>query len=116
MEEEKSKIDTLFGHIREYVEQRIKLVNLDVHYKTSKAVSGMASVFAILLLGIFVLLFLSLALSWWIGNELNAISLGFLIVGGIYFFIVMVVYINRDKWITLPVINSFLKNIADEED
>ncbi len=114
--EDKSNIDNLLLHAKDYAEERIKLVNLNLHDKASRALSGVASALVFSVCGIFVLLFLSLALAWWIGKQLDEAFLGFLIVGGAYLLIAIVIYINREKWIRIPVINSFLKNVADEED
>lgn len=113
--EDKFKLESLFAHARDYVEERIKLVNLNIHDKASRSVSGIAAALIFLIFGLFVLLFLSLALSWWIGQMLEP-YLGFLIVGGAYLIIATLFYVNREKWIKLPVMNIFLKNIADDED
>jgi glycerol uptake facilitator-like aquaporin len=114
--EAKSKIDNLFIHVKDYLEERVKLISLNLHEKTSKAVSNVASGLIMFILAIFILLFLSLAASWWIGRALEEPALGFLIVGAFYILLTTLIYMNRAKWIGVPLMNVFLKNIADEED
>jgi hypothetical protein len=112
----RSQVDKLFLHVREYVEARVRLVSLDLHDKASRGASGVAAGIIFLVFGIFILLFFSLAASWWIGRQTGEPFMGFLAVGGFYLVIGLLIYINRNSWIRKPVINAFLKNIADEED
>jgi len=113
--ETQSKIESLLIHMRDYAEERVKLISLTIHDKVARTISDAASFLIFIVIGLFTLLFLSLALSWWIGRQLEEPFLGFLIVGGFYLLITILIYVNRGKWIRMPVINAFLKSIADEE-
>jgi len=55
-------------------------------------------------------------MAWWIGQTLEQPFLGFLIIGGFYLLLVLLVYANREKWIRTPVVNAFLKGVMDEQD
>jgi hypothetical protein len=114
--EEKSKVDSLLLHAKEYVEERIRLVTLEIHDKVTRTLSGIVMSVIISLLSIFVILFFSFALAWWIGRELEGIYIGFLVVGGFYLLVAILIYVNRDKWIATPVMNIFIKNITANEE
>ncbi len=114
--EEKIKIEHLLSDVKDYAEERMNLMILSVQEKTSKAVAGTASLIFVLVLTVFMLGFLSMAAAWFIGQWLNQPSLGFLIVGVFYFIAAIMLWSNREKWVGLPIMNAFLKNISDEED
>ncbi len=114
--EEKVKIEYLVSHVKEYAEERMNLIMLNAQEKTSKAIAGTASVLILIVLGIFALGFMSTALAWFIGQQLEQAFLGFLIVGGVYLLIAILLWVNREKWIGFPIMNAFLKHIADDED
>jgi len=114
--EEKIKIERLVSNVKDYAEERVNLFMLNVQEKTAKAIAGTASVLIIIVLGIFTLAFLSFALAWFLGQVLEKPYLGFLIVGGIYLLAGILLWTNRMKWIGLPFMNAFLKNIADDDE
>jgi hypothetical protein len=114
--EEKIKIEKLVSTVKDYAEERMNLIMLNVQEKTAKAIAGTSSVLLLIVLGVFTLAFLSTALAWFIGQQLGQLYLGFLIVGGVYLLVAILIWINRVKWIGLPVMNAFLKNIADDDE
>jgi len=114
--EEKIKIEQLVSNVKDYAEERMNLIMLNVQEKTAKAIAGTASVLILIILGIFTLGFLSLALAWFLGKILGTAYLGFLIVAGIYLLAAILLWVNRVKWIGFPVMNAFLKNIADDDE
>ena len=113
--EENVKIERFVSHVKEYAEERLNLIILNLTLKVSKVLSKAAGMVTFSIIGIFALLFVSIGVAWWIGTMLQQPFLGFLIMGGIYLLIVILLYANREKWIHTPVINAFLKNISDEE-
>jgi hypothetical protein len=114
--EEKIKIERLVSNVKDYAEERMNLIMLNVQEKTAKAIAGTASVLIIIVLGVFTLAFLSFALAWFIGQMLEQPYLGFLIVAGVYLLVGILLWANRVKWIGFPVMNAFLKNIADDDE
>jgi apolipoprotein N-acyltransferase len=107
MAEIKSKAEDLAEHAGDYFETQFKLAALNV---TDKA-TGMASqsfTFAVVaILALFVLLFLGLGLSWWIGRVINNIVGGFFIVAGVYVFLIALLLLLR-KSVIAPAIRNFL--------
>ena len=114
--EEKIKIERLVSNVKDYAEERLNLIMLSMQEKTAKAIAGTATVLIVIVLGVFTLAFLSFALAWFIGQQLEQPFLGFLIVGGVYLLTAILLWVNRVRWIGSPVMNAFLKNIADDDD
>lgn len=114
--EEKIKIERLVSNVKDYAEERMNLIMLSVQEKTAKAVAGTASVLIVIVLGIFTLAFLSFALAWAIGQMFEQPYIGFLIVGGVYLLAGILLWVNRVRWIGFPVMNAFLKSIADDDE
>lgn len=56
-----------------------------------------------------VLLFLSIALAFYIGSYLSNYALGFLCVGGLYVLVTVLLVLVRDKIIEGPLLNKFSK-------
>jgi len=57
-----------------------------------------------------------MALAFWLSNLVESFALGFLIVAVIYAIIGIVVYINRSKWLFLPLMNKFLRMLYRNQD
>jgi hypothetical protein len=110
------KIERLVSNVKEYAEERINLVMLNAQEKTARAIASTASVLIVIVLGIFTLAFLSFALAWFIGQMLEQPFLGFLIVGGVYLLAAILLWVNRVRWIGFPVMNAFIKSIADDDE
>lgn len=113
--EENTKIESVFQHMRHYLETRLDLFILNSSDKASDIISSIASVLLIAVSMVFVLLFLSIGAALWIGHSYGETSMGFLIVGIFYLVISIVLYIFRYSFIKLPVINKFLKALNYDE-
>lgn len=116
--EEKNKIDSLINHVKEYAEQSFNLLLLNLYEKTARMISGATAAIIFAVFGIIVLLFLSMGLAIWIGHALGETYLGFFVVAAFYLLVAAFLYIMRDKWIRLPVVNSVIRDIyyAEEKD
>jgi hypothetical protein len=116
--EEKSKIDSLVNHVKEYAEQSFNLLLINLYEKVSRMISGATAAIILAVFGVIVLLFLSMGVALWIGRALGEIFLGFFIVAAFYMLVAAFLYMMRDKWIRLPVVNSVIRSIyyAEEED
>jgi hypothetical protein len=116
--EEKNKIDSLASHIKQYAEESFNLLLINMYEKVSRMISGATAAIIFAVFGIIVLLFASIGLSLWVGGLLDETFLGFFIVAAFYSLIAAFLYMMRDKWIRLPVVNSVIKSIyyAEEED
>src|SRR5947208_13634729 len=104
--DEKSKIDSLASHTKQYAEETLNLLLLNLYEKISRMVSGATAAIIFAAFGVLVLLFASIGLSIWIGRLLGGTFMGFFIVAIFYLLIAVFLYVMRDKWIRLPVVNS----------
>lgn len=111
----KERATDWFDAITEYAEARWNLGVLDFSEKAAKSVSNLASGLIIGIAGGLMLFFMSLGLAWYIGETLNSMPLGFLIVGLIYGALGAFLFVIREKFIKLPIINTFIRNFYHEK-
>jgi len=113
--EEKSKVESIIQHIRQYLEAKWELFLLNSSDKASGLISSIASILLIAVSMIFVLLFLSVAAAILIGRAYNDFSIGFLYVGLFYLVVSIVLYVFRNSLIKIPVINKILEALHHGE-
>jgi hypothetical protein len=115
-ESEKDKIEILVVHLKNYLKENFNLLILNTYEKISKVTSGITSVILFGTILFFTLILFSIGLCIWIGKEFGEPFLGFFLVSGIYLVAGILLYVNRKRWIGLPMINMILKNLTDETD
>ena len=113
--EEKSKVESIFQHIKQYLETRWELFILNTSDRASSMISSIASILLIAVSMIFVLLFLSIGAAMWIGGSYNDYSIGFIYVGLFYLVISIVLYVFRNSLIKMPVVNRILEFLHHAE-
>ncbi|MFY7912379.1 MAG: phage holin family protein [Emticicia sp.] len=111
----KERATDWFDSVTEYAEARWNLGVLELSEKAAKSVSNFASALIIGIIGGLMMFFMSLGLAWYIGQKLDNMPLGFVIVGFIYGLIGVVLYTIRERFIKLPIINTFIKNFYYEK-
>ncbi len=106
-----SSIETLIKSSGEYLDTKIELTKLKAIHSSSDVLSTMiywiVKIFIIFLL----IGFVSVGLAVLIGTILGEYYYGFLIVGGAYALVFLVIYIQRKKWIKGPVANGLIHKI-----
>jgi len=110
MEKEKSTFDNVIDDAQEYFEAKQQLTTLKIVEKSSQAASAATS--GLLLAGLFLLtvLFASVALGFALSAYFGSSTLGFLGVAGFYLLLMLLLFINREKWIMAPMTNTIIKN------
>ncbi len=106
MEDLKTKAERISSQAKDYIDTLFKLTSAKI---TQKIVQRSAVLIAGLILTFFVvltILFLSIGLGFWLGDILHNRIYGFLLVGGMYFILVIILLLFRKK-ILLP----FLRNL-----
>ncbi|MEO5570434.1 MAG: phage holin family protein [Bacteroidia bacterium] len=114
--EGKNKAEQFIGNIKEYAETRFDIILLNIQDKVSDVLSSIASVIVVAVLGIFIILFSSVGAAWWIGRMFHDPSIGFFCIAGFYLIVAIILILNLDKWIKLPIINALLKKININEE
>jgi hypothetical protein len=115
--EGKNELEQMFVNVKDYAETRFDIVVLNLQEKVSGILSSAASAAIMGILGVFIIFFISIGAAWLIGQSLDNPSIGFFCIGGFYLLLGIIFYVNRDKWVKIPIINGVLKKInINEED
>lgn len=105
-EELKNNFSEMQAESKAFFEANVNYFQLLGFKISAKAFGLLLKISAITLMSALGLLFLSISLAFLIGQKLENNSLGFLIVAGIYFVMVGVVYVFRKSLIELPILKK----------
>ncbi|MCW3807236.1 phage holin family protein [Plebeiibacterium marinum] len=103
------EISDIKKEINTYINSKIDLTKLQAAEDLSRFVSGIAVKLVLFYIGLFVLLFVSMAGAFAIGSYTQSNEIGFIAVAGIYFLIAIIFYLLKGKLIQTPVIKSFIQ-------
>jgi len=111
-------IGSTFGNLRniaqEYVETRIELLKVQAAEKLSSLLSNIIAYLVLVFFLLFFLLFasagLALVLSAWIGKAYA----GFLIVGGFYLLIGLIIFKSKERLLKKPLRNAIVRQLFGE--
>ena len=84
-------LSTLINKISEYIKVKGQQIKLEVISHMSKLLSHVLVVSFLVLLGLFLILFLSFGLSAYLNEVLESTFLGYFVTGGIYLFVLIVI-------------------------
>jgi len=107
-DELKENFDEVKSEFENYVDKRTDLLKLHIVNELSHFTAGFAVKMGILYLFFFVLMFLSLALAFFLGEMLHSTGWGFTIVAGIYLLLAVIFFLMRGIIVHRPVIRSFI--------
>jgi len=115
-EQVKDTSEDIFEHAKEYIEAQWKLGVLNASYKAADGITSAATALIFIVIGMIVLLFMSFSLAFFIGQHFNSFALGFLYVGILYVVVAILLWLLKDKYIKVPLINSFLKKFSSGDE
>jgi membrane protein implicated in regulation of membrane protease activity len=116
MSEEFKKAKTLVDQLKEYVNTRVSQAKLSVAEKTSKVVSLLVALLVIALVFFLFLVLASVAAAIAIGQWLNSMWLGFLIVAGLCLLLCLVIWLAKDRLLRIPVMNMIIEALFGKEE
>jgi len=118
MEEIFVKAEELMSDVKDYVDNRLSSVKLNVAEKTSKVGSQIITAAIVAVIFIFFLVFASIALAFAFTRLTGEYYWGFTIVAGLYLLTGVVLLVAKEKIIRLPLLNALLNQLFknDEED
>ena len=116
MEKTFDKVEELAAHVKEYVNNRIAATKLSVAERTSKVAAKIIAVIIVALIFFLFLIFASTALAYSLSKLTGELYWGFLIVAGIYFLLVVLVWKTKDRFLRLPILNAILRQLFTEDD
>ena len=106
----------ILNHAGDYAETFYKLNLVRLTKKVSDIGSGLVSSVLIFFISLCILLFISFAGAWWLGDITNNRALGFLLIAGFYLLIVFVLILMRKKVISPFIRNTSIRKIYEEKD
>ena len=106
----------ILNHSQDYLETLYKLNVVRATKKASNIASGLVNSVLLFFISLCVLLFLSIAAAWWIGQAVNNPALGFLSVAGFYMLLAVILIALRKNVISPFIKNSLIKKIYEEKD
>lgn len=118
-EEEKFSLSGSFTKGKEYIDTRIKLLQLKLIEKSSRVFSSLIVDLVKVVLALFVLFFFSLALGFYLSELLDSNSLGFLATGSIFILFIVIISImetNIEKKLLNMTIRKFMVKWNEDED
>ncbi|MBE14924.1 MAG: hypothetical protein ABNH00_10690 [Dokdonia sp.] len=111
MSDTTNQLERLYQKVENYTKTSVLLYKLNAVDRTADIVSSLASRAVIAVILTFITLFLSIALSVYLGNLLGDISLGFVVVSGLYLIILGVILLFKRKLIINPVSNNIIATL-----
>ena len=106
-----NSIETLIKKSGEYLDTKLELTKLKAINTSSDVLSNMVYLIVKILIIFLFVGFVSVALAMLIGKTLGDYYYGFLIVGGFYLIVLLIIYVQRKKWIKGPVANSLINKM-----
>lgn len=108
----RSRLGEIPGHVRAFIQTKAAYYRLTAAEGAAGAASGAALGIVLFLLGIFFLTFFFTAIAYLIGQALDNIGMGFLIIAGFFLALIALIFIFRRPLIQTPVTNSIITAIA----
>lgn len=105
----KENTDELQDRAKEYIDANIAYYKLYGFKIAMKSTTLMLKLFLLGVMLVIVTLFFSIALALAIGYGLDNFAYGFLIVGGIYLVLAILVFYVQDKIVEGPILRTFSK-------
>ena len=109
-------IGKLLLEFKKYLELQKGFVKLDATEKMTVILSAILIVTVLLLLGSIVLLFLTFALAYYLGDVLGSLSLGFGLISAFILLLTVIFYLNRNRMVIQPMARFMTKLILTKED
>lgn len=105
----------LADNVKEYLNNRVAAIRLEIAEKTSKVVAvviagSMVAVFLLLFL-----MFLGYSAANVLSNWTHTVWVGPLIVSGAYLFIAILLWRGKERLIRIPVMNAILQQLTGNE-
>ena len=105
----------LKNDISTYGETRLELMKLNTYERVAKTMAVFSYGIVLVLLAFFAILFLFLALGFFLGEILNSVALGFLLVVGMYLLLFGLILLFREK-ISARVTNEIITAMMSKDE
>ena len=109
-------IKEIILEVKHYLNLQKRYLAIDAAEKTTILLSAVAIAAICILLVTIILLFLTFALAYWIGDILNSLPLGFLAMACMVTFLLTFFYCKRKAWITQPLARMMAQLFLDNKE
>jgi len=106
----------ILNHASDYAETFYKLSLVRLTKKVSDVASGVVNSVLIFFISLCILLFISFAGAWWLGDIVESRALGFLLIAAFYLLLIFILILMRKKIISPFIRNSLIRKIYEEKD
>jgi len=106
----------VLNHASDYAETFYKLNLLRLTKKVSDVGSGVVNSVLIFFISLCVLLFISFAGAWWLGDVVESRALGFLLIAAFYLLLIFILILMRKNIISPFIRNTLIRKIYEEKD
>lgn len=113
MDDLKEKTADLADHAEDLANTFYRLSVIKITEKTTNIASGIIMAIAIGLFGFFIVLFMGVALAWWLGDLVNSRTGGFLLAAGFFLIVLLVIALIRKKIIFPYIRNRIIRKIYE---
>jgi hypothetical protein len=111
MEDNKSKVEDLVDHAKDYLNTSTEIVELRTTQKIVNAVSASIGSLIIVLIILIFFIFGSIALALVLGTIMGKTYMGFLVLAGFYFIVGLFLWAGKEKLLNKPISNVMIKQI-----
>ncbi|HEY0678490.1 MAG TPA: phage holin family protein [Chitinophagaceae bacterium] len=109
-----STLNDLRNSAMEFIETQIALAKVQAAEKVSTLVSTIAAFLILSVFLLFFLLFGSIAAAYWMASITGSNALGFLIVGGFYLLVGVIIFLGRERLLRRPMLNAIIRQLFKE--
>ena len=105
----------VLNHASDYAQTFYKLTLVRLTKKISDVASGVVNSLLIFFISLCILLFISFAGAWWLGDVVNNRAVGFLLIAAFYMLLVFILILMRKKIISPLIRNTLIRKIYEEK-
>ncbi|HEY5367454.1 MAG TPA: phage holin family protein [Hanamia sp.] len=114
MENEHTNVEDLYYKLKEYADLRLDLFKLKGIKKASDFFSTLTVIIILLVLLFIVIICFTIGIALLLGEWLGHSYYGFLIMGGLYIIIGLILYSARDKFLKLSISDKLIKELLED--
>ena len=111
-----TKAEDLLNHIRDYVNNRVDTMKLNMADKTSRLIANIVATTALVVVLLLFTVFASISLALVLGEWTGKLHWGFLIIAGIYLLVAFLIWRGKEKLLRLPIMNAILRHLFNDEE
>ena len=105
----------VLNHATDYAETFYKLSLVRLTKKVSDIGSGVVNFVLIFFIALCILLFISFAGAWWLGDVVESRAGGFLLIAGFYMLLIVILILMRKKIISPFIRNTLIRKMYEEK-